>query len=83
MNDDDIRSIVRETVRETLIELGLDVSTPEEVVRRQADFAYLRKAREGAEDLRRIARGSAVGIALSALAYGLWAGLKTTIGRGS
>ena len=53
MNDEQIRRIVRETVRETLIELGLDVSTPEEVARRQADFAYLRKAREGAEDLLR------------------------------
>ncbi len=29
MNDDDVRRIVRETVRETPIELGLDVSTPE------------------------------------------------------
>jgi len=82
MTDDDIRRIVRETVRETLIGLGLDVSSPDEIVRRQADFAYLRKTREGAEELRRIARRSAVGIALSALAYGLWVGLKATIGRG-
>ena len=83
MTDDQIRRIVRETVRETLIELGLDVSSPEEIVRRQADFAYLRKAREGADDLRRIARRSAVGIALSALAYALWVGLKATLGRDS
>jgi len=39
VTDDQIRHIVRETVREILIELGLDVSSPEEVVRRQADFA--------------------------------------------
>jgi len=81
MTDEDIRRIVRETVRETLTGIGLDVSSPDEILRRQADFAYLRKARAGSEDLRRIARRSAVGIALSALAYGLWVGLKATIGR--
>ncbi len=83
MTDEQIRRVVRQTVRETLIELGLDVSSPDEIVRRQADFAYLRKAREGAEDLRRIARRSAVGIALSALAYALWVGFKAMVGRGS
>lgn len=64
----------RAAAKETLTVLGVDVDDPRSM---QADFAHLRKSRVGSEELRKFARRSAIGVAITAGAYGLWALAKT------
>lgn len=59
----------RAAAKETLTALGVDVDNPLEM---QADFGWVRKSRVGSEDLRKWAKRSAMGIAVTAIAYGLW-----------
>jgi hypothetical protein len=75
-SEGDIRRIVRETVRETLTMLGLDVSSPRGVIETQADHAYLRKSRKGAELVGQWSKRALVGAGIGAALYLLWEGFK-------
>lgn len=71
MTKEEIREIVRDTVRETLTSLGVDVDNPLEV---QRDFASLREHREMFASLRKkvfLAAAAALG-ALAAWAKTLF-----------
>ncbi|MEQ9448752.1 MAG: hypothetical protein RLN70_07555 [Rhodospirillaceae bacterium] len=73
------RRIAREVANELLIRVGVDCDNPEDVKGLQADFAYLRKARIGSEELVRILKRSAITVAIGALAYALWHGVAQLI----
>lgn len=79
MNEDDVRSVVHEAVRETLGALGVDVIDKRET---QADFLFLRKQRRGTEELYKWVRRSIIGAALGGLCYALWEGFKQTLKGG-
>jgi hypothetical protein len=52
LDREDIQHIVVATVSETLLRMGLDVSTPEAVKGLQADFLFVRRQRKAAEAMR-------------------------------
>ncbi len=68
-------SIAREVVNELFLRFGIDCNNPNDVKALQADFAYLRKARAGSEDLLRVLKRSAITVAIGAFAYALWQGI--------
>lgn len=71
-----LKKIVRDSVHETLASLGF---TPDEPHAMQADMLYVRKAREGSDELLRILRRSALTIAISGLAFALIEGIKISL----
>lgn len=73
-------SIAREVVNELFLRFGVDCNNPNDVKALQADFAYLRKSRAGAEDLSRVLRRSAITVAIGAFAYALWEGIVHVAG---
>lgn len=74
----EMRAIVKETVRETLYGIGFDMSDPNKL---QADMHYLRKLRDGSEDVVRVVRRSAITIGFSTALYLVWEAIKTLLQR--
>ena len=68
----------REVASETLRGLGVDVDSPIDM---QADFQHLRKNRTGAEDVRKIARRTGIGVLVTGGLYALWEGLSHAVGK--
>ena len=74
MQDDaTTRALISSAVRETLIGLGFDMHSPNEL---QADMHYLRHLRKGSEDVRKIVRHSLLSILISSALFLLWQALK-------
>ncbi len=73
MGDEDIRSIVTQAVTETLQNIGFTTNTPNEI---QADLVYLRKARQGNDEVTKWVKRSILAILLSGLFLALWEGIK-------
>jgi hypothetical protein len=76
MTQDEIRAIVRQAVRDTLIELGVDTSDNQAMLAMQQDFAFLRKQRLMAELIGRQTRIALIGALIAGLLAALWAGVK-------
>lgn len=76
LNETALKKIVRESVHETLASLGF---TPDEPHAMQADMLYVRKAREGSDELLRMVRRSAVMVAVSGMIYALIEGIKLSL----
>lgn len=73
MDDTTLRIIIEETVTRTLKHVGFTVEEPTHI---QADMIYLRKAREGSEEIQKWIRRTAVGAAVSGALYSLWQGIR-------
>ena len=71
--DDEIRAIVKATVEETLITLGVDITEPIEV---QADFRHLRAWRQSSDTIKRQGLMTAVGVLVIGLLGLIWAAIK-------
>lgn len=71
--------MVQEAVHETLMGLGVNVSTPTAVIEMQRDFQHLRDWRKTTERVR--TRGILVmaGLLVSGLCAALWLGFKSMI----
>lgn len=67
---------IREVVRATLLELGIDASDP---IQAQADFQALREWRKAYTAARSKAALTLVGIAVAGLAAMAWYGMKAAI----
>jgi hypothetical protein len=76
MTQDEIRAVVRQAVRDTLIELGVDTSDNQAMLAMQQDFAFLRKQRLMAELIGRQTRIALIGALIAGLLAALWAGVK-------
>ncbi len=76
MTQDEIRAVVRQAVRDTLIELGVDTSDNQAMLGMQQDFAFLRKQRLMAELIGRQTRIALIGALIAGLLAALWAGFK-------
>ena len=76
MTQDEIRAVVRQAVRDTLIELGVDTSGNQAMLAMQQDFAFLRQQRLMAELIGRQTRIALIGALIAGLLAALWAGLK-------
>jgi len=73
MNETDIKSIVKTSVHETLIALGIDVDDPMQV---QRDFAALRSWRTCLETVRKQGLIAAVGILVAGFMGLVWVALR-------
>jgi hypothetical protein len=73
MKEEEIRSIVRQTVQETISGLGMNVTDPHEL---QADFAYIRNMRKGSEYLTKRIKLTAISVVIPSFLYLAWEAFK-------
>jgi len=73
MDERVLREVIEETVARTLRHVGFTVDMPHEI---QADLLYVRKARQGAEEVQKWVRRTAVSVAISGALYSIWQGIK-------
>lgn len=78
-SDEHIETIVKKTVHETLLQLGLDADDPLEL---QADFGHLRKSRKSAEQLRGRSMWLVIATAIAGFLSAAWTGFQQLIGDG-
>ena len=76
MDEKALRTVIEETVTRTLEHVGFTVEMPNEI---QADLIYIRKARQGAEEVQKWIRRSAISAAASGAIYSLWQGIKHSL----
>lgn len=76
--NDEVRKIVRQTVAETLVRLGLDHDDPIEM---QRDMQHVRRWRMATESLRQKGFLTAMGISITGAAGLLWLGFQQIIGK--
>lgn len=72
------RQIVRQTVEETLSGIGFDMNAPNQL---QADMYYLRKLRNGSEDMMRVVRRSAITVGFSTSLFLMWEAVRGILQR--
>ncbi|MBO6858494.1 hypothetical protein [Roseibium sp.] len=70
------REAGREGAREVLKALGIDAENPREA---QEDFIFLRQWRKGSNAMKTRVMGAAITVALSAIAFAIWTGIKHTL----
>jgi len=75
-----LQQLIREAVQETLAGLGFDTSSPAKI---QADMHYLRRMRQGAEDMASLTRTSLLTIFISTALYMLWQAAKDLVLKGN
>lgn len=73
MDEKALHGIIEETVLRTLEHVGFTVDTPTEI---QADLIYVRKARQGAEEVHKWVRRTSISVAISGALYSLWQGIR-------
>ncbi len=79
MSTEELREVIRDTVRETLSALGIDVRHPFEM---QADLRALREWRLAMRSVRRNALLALVGLLTTGLGTALWVGIKIYLRKG-
>jgi hypothetical protein len=76
MEEKDMKQIVKEAVKETLVSLGIDACDPMET---QQDFHFLRDLRLTTGKIKSKARLAVVGVLVAAALGVLWIGIKKAI----
>lgn len=76
LTDTEIRIVVKMAVRDTLEEMGLDLSTPEARASARADFAYMRRQRLGGERIADWAKHSVIAAFVGGGLWAIWQGIK-------
>jgi hypothetical protein len=71
----EIEELITRAVRQTLLEIGIDVSTPSAAKAAQEDMAFLRGWRESTEDVRRHGLKALLTVALGGLGALIWAAI--------
>jgi len=71
------KDIIKETVKETLLLLGLDITDPLSL---QRDFQHLREWRESTERLRANGIIAVIGVVVVGGCTALWLGIKQQLG---
>lgn len=76
--EEKIRSIVHEAVKETLRGIGFNVDHPNEI---QADLIYLNNIRTGSEEISRLVKKSVIAACIPAFLYILWEAIRHALLR--
>jgi hypothetical protein len=71
------RELIRQTVKETLLSLGIEVDDPIKV---QRDFQHLREWRETTEALKSKGLMTLFGVVLAGILGFIWLGFKGSLG---
>jgi hypothetical protein len=77
MTEDQLRSVIQDTVKETFLRLGVQVDDPLEM---QKDFQHLREWRVTTQGMKTKAMLAAVGLLVTGLAASAWLGLQHSLG---
>jgi hypothetical protein len=80
MEEGDIKRVVSEAVKETMLLLGVQIDDPTEV---QKDFAHLRKWRVSVESATSTGMLTVLGVLITGALGALWMGLLSMIPGGS
>ena len=75
-SEEKVRQIVRETVRETLTSIGINVIDSDAAIEVQKDQAWLRKARVNYDEFGKKAKLAMIGSGGTLAAWALWEGNK-------
>lgn len=78
LTPDEARALIRETVHETFLMLGVTVDDPIEV---QKDFQHLRDWRTTTESIKSKSLLALIGTLVSGLMAAAWVGIKEFIGK--
>lgn len=76
LSKEELRGLVRDTVRETLTSLGVDEDDPLET---QRDLAWLRDVRKASAGARAKAGAALIGLLVTAVAGACWLGLRALL----
>jgi len=83
MTDDELKKTVRCAVREgiddALTRYGIDTEDPTAM---QADMVYLRKSRQGSDEVLKWVKRSTITVAISGMLVAIWQGIKQLINGG-
>lgn len=81
MDHEDLTNFIKATVKETLIQIGVNINHPDDIIEVQRDFQFLRNWRESAQSI----RGKAVVAMVGGFVLGIGAifvmGIKAAISR--
>ncbi len=75
------REAAKETVKDMLLAMGMDVEDADGVIEAQVDMAWLRRQRRASEQIAVWAKRTALGLVLTGAAGVLWLGLQQALGR--
>lgn len=75
---EEARTVIRETVRETFLMLGVKIDDPIEV---QKDFQHLRDWRQTTESIKSKGMLTMTGVLLSGLLAAAWVGIKEFLNK--
>lgn len=81
--NDDLDAVVRHSVRETLLQMGLVTTSDTDMRETQKDFAYLRELRVGSQAMKNKGILAVIGIVVTALATLIWIGLNALFHNGA
>ena len=76
LTETQLRTLVKETVEETLLTLGVDVEDPLEM---QKDFKMMRDLREGVSTIRRSTIKTIIGVVITGALGLLWLGFRGNV----
>ena len=83
MTDDELKKTVRCAVREgiddALTKYGIETSDPTAM---QTDFVYLRKSRQGSDEVLKWVKRSTITVAISGMLVAIWQGIKQLLNGG-
>lgn len=79
---DNAKNLVREAVVETLITLGVNAESPDELLKLQKDFQYLRSWRESIEAAKRQGLVSAILVITGGVLGAIWLALTQAVSNG-
>jgi hypothetical protein len=79
VNREEVREVVQEAVRETLVALGIDAADP---IQTQADLAWLRRMRKATASAASKIGAAVIGILVTALAGAIWLGARALLRQG-
>ncbi len=76
------REAAKETVKDMLLAMGMDVEDADGVIAAQGDMAWLRRQRRASEQIAVWARRTVVGVVLTGVGGVIWLGLQQAFGKG-
>lgn len=78
MTETQLREVIRETVKETLVQYGMETSDPTDV---QKDLAFVRRCRTYSEQVGSKVVCVVVGMIVVGIAGGIWLAVKNHLGK--
>lgn len=79
MTDEELKKTVREGIDDALTRYGIDT---EDSTAMQADMVYLRKSRQGSNEVLKWVKRSTITVAISGILVAIWQGIEQLLNGG-